>query len=162
MVCDALCGLWQEHGSTLTWKFFSSTCSAFQLDVLVWTSQPPSVRALVFWLLQLQCCELLAGVSRAETAAVAVRAWTAWAQVWRAPQGGKVHNLVAKLNGGIVHVTTLKQSVRKQPGQVQATVPQDSPCRELHGYSFTVTVRRLPWQYVRGTTSCFAVCCSLH
>lgn len=40
-------GVCAQEGSTcLTWKFFSSACTAFQLDVLLWTPQGAMVRCM--------------------------------------------------------------------------------------------------------------------
>ena len=127
--------LLQDSSSCLTWKFFSSACSAFQLDLLTWTSHPPKARMTQChgWHPPVEASKLRPGC-RSLPCVTLLRA------LGVAVQGGKVHNLVVQLNGGIIHAATAQQSVRKQSAQLEATVPEESPCRELHGYSFTITV----------------------
>ena len=56
-------------------------------------------------------------------------------------QDSDEHQVVVTLNGSTVYAAPSQHSVRRQPMQLQVTVPEASPCQELHGYGFAIRVR---------------------
>ena len=45
-----------------------------------------------------------------------------------------------KLNGQLLLAARTDQSLKKGPAQLQAAVDRGSPCAELRGYTFHITV----------------------